>query len=160
MANTLKKDAFVFILALIIVFFASNITTADSAKILSTDNNLELENTGIIYDTDTGLEWYPAPDRAMTWQEAHAWAAGLDVLGGGWRMPARRELAALRRIGDGVRNLTPLLPSSGYWIWAGQTRDEASRWLFGFSYGGEGWSGQPPDDGGRAIAVRRRAKPP
>lgn len=127
-----------------------------SAEIAAIDGNLVHEASGIIYDTDTGLEWYPGPDRGMTWREARDWVAGLDMRGTGWRMPERSELPALRRVGDGVRNLTPLIPSTGYWIWAGQTREAASRWLFGFGYGGEGWSGQAPEDGGRAVAVRIR----
>jgi hypothetical protein len=129
-----------------------------AGAIIATDGSLVREATGVVYDTDTGLEWYPGPDRGMTWGEAQDWIATLTLQGGGWRMPARRELVALKRIGDGVRNLTPLVPTTGYWIWAGETRDAASRWLFGFGYGGEGWSGQPPADGGRAMAVRIRQK--
>ena len=128
------------------------------ADIVATDGPLVLEAGDLIYDTDTGLEWRPGPDRGMTWQEARAWVAGLDHQDGRWRMPAHNELDALRRIGDGVRNLTPLIPSSGYWVWVGQTRADAARWLFGFGYGGEGWSGQAPADGGRALAVRVRSK--
>ncbi|MDJ0990762.1 MAG: hypothetical protein QNI85_12175, partial [Desulfobacterales bacterium] len=89
-----------------------------AAEIVATDGNLVRESTGAIYDTDTGLEWYPGPDRGMTWEEARNWVAGLETLGGGWRMPERKELGALHRTGDGVRNLTPLIPSSGYWFWA------------------------------------------
>ncbi len=129
-----------------------------AAEIIATDGNLVHDTSGIIYDTDTGLEWYPGPDRGMAWQEAHDWVTGLEALGGGWRMPQHRELKALRRTGDGVRNLTPLLSSTGYWFWAGQTLETASQWLFGFGYGGEGWSGQAPDDGGRAMAVRLRVR--
>jgi hypothetical protein len=57
-----------------------------------------------------------------------------------------------------VRNLTHLLDNTGYWFWSGQAEKSAARWLFNFSYGGEGWSGQPPADGGRAIAVREGKK--
>ena len=69
-------------------------------------------------------------------------------------MPSRIELDSLYHIGDGVNNITYLLDNSGYWIWAGQTENESSKWVFSFSFGGEGWNGQPPADGGRAIAVR------
>ncbi len=141
---------------MVLVVLAPALGIAD--KIVATDGNLVRESSGAIYDTDSGLEWYPGPDAAMTWQEAHAWVTGLETLGTDWRMPERGELDALRRIGDGVRSLTPLIPSTGYWIWAGQTRETASRWLFGFGYGGEGWSGQAPDDGGRALAVRIRVR--
>ena len=129
-----------------------------AAEIVASDGNLVQDKTGAIYDTESGLEWYPGPDQGMTWQDANAWVATLPYLGGGWRMPASDELNALHRIGDGVCNLSPLVALSGYWLWAGQTEDTASRWVFRFSYGGEGWSGQPPADGGRAIAVRERRR--
>ncbi len=144
--------------AAILLFASIGCSLCMAAEIIATDGNLVHESNGAIYDTDSGLEWYPGPDRGMTWQEAHDWVAGLAELGGGWRMPDCPELDALHRIGDGVRNLTPLIPSSGYWIWAGQTRKAASRWVFGFGYGGEGWSGQAPADGGRAVAVRIRIR--
>ena len=128
------------------------------ARIIASDGSLVRESSGVIYDMDTGLEWYPGPDQGMNWQEARDWVAGLKALGGGWRMPEHEELDALHRIGDGVRSLTPLVPLSGYWIWTGQNRDRSSKWLFGFSYGGEGWSGQAPADGGRAMAVRVRTQ--
>ena len=143
-------------LAALILFASSGCSFCIAAVIVATDGNLVRETTGAIYDTDSGLEWYPGPDQGMTWQEAHDWVAGLADLGGGWRMPECPELDALHRIGDGVRNLTPLIPSSGYWIWAGQSRQAASKWVFGFGFGGEGWSGQAPTDGGRAMAVRIR----
>ncbi len=145
-------------LASLLLFASLNCSGSIAAEIVATDGNLVQEASGAIYDTDTGLEWYPGPDRGMTWQEARDWVIGLTALGGGWRMPDCPELGALHRIGDGVRNLTPLIPSSGYWIWAGQTRKAASRWVFGFGFGGEGWSGQAPASGGRAIAVRIRQK--
>ena len=144
------------LLVLMTVLMFPSIRSPLSAEIVATDGSLVRESTGVIYDTDTGLEWYPGPDRAMTWQEAHDWVTGLAAMGGRWRMPACEELNALHRIGDGVRNLTPLVPHTGYWVWAGPSADSSCRWLYGFSYGGEGWSGQAPVDGGRAIAVRIR----
>ena len=130
--------------------------TASGAEIVTSDRHLVRYDTGVVYDTETGLEWYAGPDEGTSWQEAKSWTTGLDAHGGGWRMPTRRELKALHRIGDGVNNITFLLYNSGFWIWAGQTEDTSSRWIFSFSYGGEGWPGFPPADGGRAIAVRPR----
>ena len=129
---------------------------ATSAEIVHTDRHLVRYETGVVYDTETGLEWYAGPDEGTSWQEAKDWVSELDVFGGGWRMPTRRELKALHHIGDGVNNITYLLYNSGFWIWAGQTRASSSRWIFSFSYGGEGWPGLPPPDGGRVIAVRQR----
>jgi len=50
---------------------------------------------GIITDTQTGLEWYVGPDRDTSWDQAQAWAFSLKVAGGGWRLPALKELQTL-----------------------------------------------------------------
>ncbi len=140
----------------IIMVSVAIVSHAISAEIVYTDRHLVRYDNGLVYDTETGLEWYAGPDQGMSWQEASDWVTGLDALGGGWRMPKRTELGALHRIGDGVNNITYLLYNSGFWIWAGHSPDSSSRWIFSFSYGGEGWPGLPPADGGRAIAVRPR----
>ena len=127
------------------------------AEIVSVDRHLVRYDNGVVYDNKTGFEWYAGPNRGMSWRDARRWVDGLDAVGGGWRMPSRGELKSLHAINDGVNNITPLLYTSGYWIWAGGTQDAAWRWLFSFSYGGEGWIGLPPRDGGRAIAVRLRS---
>jgi hypothetical protein len=84
---------------------------------------------------------------------------GLDEFGGGRRAPIRSELDSLYHVGDRVNIIAYLLTNSGYyWMWAGKTRNSSSKWLFGVSDGGESWTGQPPDDGGRALAVRQRRR--
>jgi hypothetical protein len=110
----------------------------------------------VVYDNESGLEWYAGPDQSTSWEEAKSWVIAIALDGGEWRMPTKSELKTLYQVGDGVNNISYLLYNSGYWLWAGQTKKSASKWIFSFSYGGEGWSGQPPDDGGRAIAVRER----
>jgi hypothetical protein len=129
-----------------------------STEIVSADRHLVREGTGVVYDTQSGLEWFPGPDQSMSWEKARRWVTKLDAVGGGWRMPTRRELDGLSHIGDGVSNITFLLHNSGFWIWAGQKKNVSSKWVFRFSYGGEGWDGQAPADGGRALAVRVRKK--
>ena len=143
----------------ILILFSTVVIVPDvDAEIVSTDGQLILYDTGVVFDTDTGLEWYAGPNRGTSWMEAKSWVTELDAFGGGWRMREQDELAALRRINDGVNNITYLLYSSGYWIWAGQSKDTSSKWIFSFSYGGEGWTGQAPADGGRAMAVRIRTR--
>lgn len=122
------------------------------SSIVEKQGCFERYESGVVRDQCTGLEWYPGPDRPTDWQAAKDWVSGLE--GQGWRMPSQKELDTLSRIGDGVRNIAPILKNAGYWIWAGDTEQSASKWLFGFSYGGEGWNGRPPADGGRAFAVR------
>lgn len=141
-----------------IILFAMIVTPCFSAEIVAADKALVKYDTGVVYDPEEGLEWYAGPDRGMNWQAARNWVAALNAAGGGWRMPARRELKTLFRISDGFNDITPLLNNSGYWIWAGQTEAAASKWVFSFSYGGEGWNGPAPADGGRAFAVRIRTK--
>jgi hypothetical protein len=129
------------------------------AEVIAVDRHLVKYATGVVYDFRSGLEWFAGPDRGMAWQDAKAWVAALDAHGGSWRMPDRKELDTLYSVGDGVNTITYLLYNTGYWVWAGQTRDAAYAWIFSFSYGGEGWNGQPPLDGGRAVAVRNSRHP-
>jgi hypothetical protein len=144
--------------ALKILFLTAFAVYGFSAEIVATDRHFVQYNSGVVYDTESGLEWFAGPDRSTSWEEADRWVVGLDKFGGGWRMPIRSELDSLYHIGDGVNNITNLLTNSGYWIWAGKTLNSSSKWIFSFSYGGEGWNGQPPDDGGRALAVRQRTR--
>ena len=141
---------------LVILLETTIVTPGRGAEAVMRDGDLVRYNTGVVFDTETGLEWYAGPDHGMNWAEAQSWVTGLEAFGGGWRMPTRCELDRLHDVGDGIRNITYLLNNSGYWIWSGETPESASKWIFSFSYGGEGWSGQAPADGGRALAVRIR----
>lgn len=140
----------------LIMFSAAIALPGFGADIIATDKHLIKYDTGVVYDPEYGLEWHLGPDRGTPWEAARAWVAALEAAGGDWRMPTRRELKTLFRISDGFNDITPLLNNSGYWMWAGSTKGSASKWVFSFSYGGEGWNGPAPDDGGRAIAVRNR----
>lgn len=110
----------------------------------------------IIHHIDTDLEWFAAPDRPMEFKEAAAWAAALSVDGGGWRLPTLKELKTLEVVGHDFGNLIPLLRNTGYWFWGRDPDGSARKWVYRFSYGGEGWHGEAPFDGGRAVAVRKR----
>lgn len=81
--------------------------------------------SGIVYDTKTGLEWKVGPDKDTTWDEASSWVQSLNLDGGGWRMPTANELETLYQPGKGKRNMTPLLKTSGWWVWAAWKIDEA-----------------------------------
>ncbi len=139
-----------------VLFLTLFATDGTSAEVVYKDRHLVRYDSGVVYDTELGFEWYTGPDQSTSWEQAKNWVDGLDKFGGGWRMPTKRELKTLYHIGDGVNNITYLLYTSGYWIWAGHTKDSSARWIFSFSYGGEGWNGPPPADGGRALAVRTR----
>jgi formylglycine-generating enzyme required for sulfatase activity len=76
---------------------------------------------GIVKDTKTGLEWMAGPDRDVSWDEARAWVESLNAGGGGWRMPTMKELKGLYHYGKGSRNMTPLLKTTGYYVWSSQS---------------------------------------
>ena len=54
---------------------------------------------GIIQDTKTGLEWYEKGNQ-VTYYEADAWAKGLTLGGGGWRLPSLNEVHSIYVKGD------------------------------------------------------------
>jgi hypothetical protein len=62
----------------------------------------------VITDSKTGLEWFLGPNQELTWEQAQAWAASLQVAGGGWRLPSLRELRTLYHHGLGSYNISPL----------------------------------------------------
>lgn len=115
------------------------------------DNYLKFAN-GIVHDSNTGLEWIAGPGRNMSWDEARKWAQDLKIDGGGWRMPERDELETLYQEGKGKRNMTRLLETTAWWVWAAEHDDSASSSLFDFSRGSRDWHSRNP----RAYAVRTR----
>jgi len=102
-------------------------------------------------DMDTGLEWKAGPDTDMNWNEARAWVRGL---GEGWRMPTMDELAHLYQEGKGPRNMTPLLETTGWWVWSGEEVGSSNARAFNFGTGIRGWSARDYARYGRAFAVR------
>jgi PKD repeat protein len=113
-------------------------------------------SSGVVKDTSTGLEWYVGPDRNTNWYKAKAWVEKLKVAGGGWRMPTINELKALYQKGAGTRNMTPLLKTTGWWVWSGETRDSSAAWGFLFNSGYERWFGRGYSPFRRGFAVRSR----
>lgn len=112
--------------------------------------------TGVVYDKNTGLEWYAGPDSDTTWNEAKRWVESLNVAGGGWRMPTRQELKNLYKKGAGKRNMTSLLKTTGWWVWSGETKGSSSAWFFNFLFGNEDWYYRVLSIDTRGFAVRSR----
>ena len=140
MAEAISMTGAIRILVLIIgsvlILTGSAAAQNENAAVVDQDRHFIKFENGIVKDTQSGLEWYAGPDRGTNWQQAVNWVSALDVDGGGWQMPSQFLLDSLYHIGDGVNNITFLLDNSGYWIWAGQTEKESSRWVFSFSFGG------------------------
>ena len=86
-------------------------------------------HSGVVFDKNTGLEWFVGPDRDTTWNDAKAWVESLDVAGGGWRMPTEEELRTLYKYGAGTRNMTPLLKTTGWLVWTGEASNSSSAWM-------------------------------
>jgi hypothetical protein len=89
-------------------------------KEIGRDGTFVAYDNGVVYDTRTNLEWFVLPDKSTNWKKAKSWIEQLDVSGGGWRMPTTYELQTLFRKGAGENNMTPLLKSRGWHVWAGE----------------------------------------
>jgi formylglycine-generating enzyme required for sulfatase activity len=154
-----KQQKPILVLAMITAFIAVDLflpVLISAGEVKYIDRFVANKN-GIVWDKKTGLEWVAGPDRNTTWHEAKEWVESLNVSGGGWRMPTRAELKSLYKEGTGSRNMTPLMKTTGWWVWSGETKDSDSAWAFYFRYGNEPWGLR--DSSGtihRGFAVRSR----
>ena len=112
-------------------------------------------SSGIVKDTQTNLEWLAGPDRNITWDEADSW---VKSLGGDWRMPTLKELEGLYQKGAGPRNMTPLLKTTGWWVWSCETVGKKEARSFSFGPGFKGWIFKGNSASERAFAVRSAVK--
>ncbi len=127
-----------------------------SPKISARDGNFIAYPTGVVYDKNTGLEWYAGPDRRTNWNNAKSWVESLNVADGDWRMPTREELKTLYKKGAGTRNMTALLKTTGWRVWS-ESRSSSSAWYFGFSSDGKYFGTRNYSlNGLRGFAVRSR----
>jgi len=125
------------------------------AEEMGRDGRFIAYSNGVIYDKKSGLEWFIGPDRDITWGEAKSWVNELSAIGGGWHMPSRKELKTLFKKGV-ERSITPLIKTTGWWVWASEHDSSSSAWYFNFSRGYASWSSQLYSDGERVFAVRLR----
>jgi hypothetical protein len=124
-----------------------------SSNVIKRDGVYVAYANGVVRNTRTGLEWKTGPDRSMDWNEARSW---VQSLGGDWRMPTTDELKTLYEKGKGDRNMTPLLKTTGWWVWSGETKGFLAAWDFYFGLGLGRWGGRDGPLNGRAFAVRSR----
>ena len=111
---------------------------------------------GIVKDTKTGLEWKAGPDENTDWNEARSWVQSLNLDGGGWRMPTMDELEGLYKEDLGERNMTPLLKTTGWRVWSGETEGSSGARCFDVGLGGRYWHKRGSSPDARAFAVRSR----
>jgi hypothetical protein len=112
------------------------------------------DDNGVVVDTKTGLQWFVGPDINTTWDEAKSWVESLAVDGGQWRMPTRDELSSLYSKGAGSHNMTPLLKTTGGYVWTGETVGSSYAWGFCFDIGDAYWPRRTYSETARAFAVR------
>jgi hypothetical protein len=135
----------------------NQLSNGETTKVIDKGRRFIAHNNGVVYDKETGLEWYVGPDRDTTWYKAESWVKNLTVDGGGWRMPTKKELKSLYNKGAGQRNMTPLLKTTGWWVWSGEIKGSSSAWGFYFSHGREYlYSRDSYYYGERGFAVRFR----
>lgn len=123
----------------------------------ASDGRFITRDNGIVLDTNTGLEWLAGPDRDTNWHEARTWVDSLAEAGSGWRMPTKRELQVLYANRPVSRNMTPLLQTTGEFVWTSELESEGvSAWGWrpyaGFAF----WLHRSSSDGNRGFAVRSR----
>lgn len=120
------------------------------------------EESGIIEDLKTGLQWLEGPEKPTSWEGAQEWLATLND---GWRAPTVEELKSLyleesKRKGvhgDPLHIHRSFHMEKAYSLWSvGRTSNSA--WMYDFSRGyahwTEAWVVGTYD---RAIAVRSKA---
>jgi len=119
-----------------------------------------------VRDTQSGLDWYAGPDKNTSWDDAKSWVANLRVDSGGWRMPTRTELKGLYQKGAGSRNMTPLMETTGWWVWSGETTGTGlpitgsnGAWALDCDYGSETWFNRTDSSYKRVFAARSTSKP-
>ena len=162
MIATAKSSKMIGILGgLIIVLsigLSISVATQDDpkGKEIDRDGDYIAYASGVVRDTKAGLEWITGRDENTynPWDEAKQWVENLTVAGGGWRMPTRKELEILYEKGRGTRNMTPLLETTGWYIWSGETKDSSSAWRISLHTGNINWNSRLSTYTTRAFAVR------
>jgi caspase domain-containing protein/uncharacterized protein DUF1566 len=120
------------------------------------DGHFVKHENGIVYDERTGLEWYVGPNEDTNWSEAKKWVRELQIDGGGWKLPQRREARTFIQLNDENMNLTALFNTGGRYIWTGEKQDYKFTWIFDIISKNEGTGLARESHNKRAFAVRRR----
>ncbi|MBT8365429.1 MAG: DUF1566 domain-containing protein [Deltaproteobacteria bacterium] len=163
MMATAKNFKSIGILSSLFIILSFGLSDPIAAQLKSKDQEIGRDRhyiafaSGVVRDTKTGLEWVAGPDKATNFDEAKRYVEHLTVAGGGWRLPAKEELEALYEKGKGSQNMTPLLKTTGLYVWSGESEDPSTAWGFSFLSGSGVWIGRGESDFFiRAFAVRSR----
>ena len=131
--------------------------TVTISNVIKRDGIYVAYANGIVRDTKTGLEWKVGPDKNTNWNQARSWVQSLNLDGGGWRMPTMDELGDLYKKGAGKRNMTPLLKTTGWIAWSGETKGSSLAGNFHFIDDDRIWDYRRSSGLCRAFAVRSRS---
>jgi hypothetical protein len=126
--------------------------------VVARDENFISYTTGVVYDKDTGLEWYEGPDKETSWIGAKEWVDNLNIAGGGWRMPTIEEIKTLFKKGAGQHKMMPLFKTTGRWIWSDKTKGSSESWGVYIDEEAEAWETHKTEIfySARGFAVRSR----
>ena len=138
MIKRMNLSLFILMMLSLVVVFDAFSSENSKKEYIKKDNNFLAYNKGIVFDSITGLEWVAGPDRDIKYEDARKWVEALKTAGGGWRMPMVKELKTLFYKGKGTRNMTPLIKTSGKWIWSGEAKNSATAGSFDLIYGEAG----------------------
>ncbi len=130
------------------------IASVSKSKIITRKGSLIKYENGILYDTETNLEWVAGPDKGTTWSEAKSWVSNLSLDGGGWRIPEKEEVKnLLRGKTKTIKQLFHFTDSLyGFPIWATETKNSLSKSLVSTRH--TNYPSYPFDH--RAVAARPR----
>lgn len=112
---------------------ASILPTEKASKEVKRDDRYIKYDNGVVFDRETGLEWFAQSKQNTTWKESRSWVEGLRIGGGGWRMPTNDELIALYASGKGKFNSSDLLGIVTIRVWSGDTEKTSGSFCFGSS---------------------------
>ena len=144
------------IMCLFLVLFLCLPFTLAAQKEVGRDGVDVAYTNRIVRDTKTSFEWKVGPDKNTDWDDARSWVQSLNLDGGGWRMPTMDELEGLYKDGTWLRNMTPLLKTTGRYVWSGETKGSSDAWAFGFVLGFRYWINRDNSLNVRGVAVRSR----
>jgi len=119
----------------------------------SEPSNTEINN--VFYDPKTGLEWFAGPNRDMNWYRARDWVSNLEIGGGNWRMPTRRELQGIYGQYDSSKFIDT---DEADFVWSGDKNAQNEAYRLNFYNGSIHSIPCGRSLMHRAIAVRRPPK--
>ena len=138
-------------------------------KEMESDGRFVRYGSGIIRDTQTGLEWYVYSTISnVDWNQIKSWAESLDIDGGGWRLPTLNELEAISKTGKGRRNISQVFSHTGkydglnknFTVWSGEKEGSKHAWFYFFFRKWHKYKGYHYRDiacvGRRGFAVRSK----